>query len=161
MSLKMSQKSRQEILEQARERYERRGRRGRSRLLAEVCALCGYERKHAIKVLSGRRAIVGHGGQRGGSSPVYGEAERAVLKKIWLAAEQPCGKRLVAALPVWLPYLALLREALRQTGAGPAAAFAPSQRGQHRPVAGPVPCPAQRTGVRGELSTPAAPSWKA
>jgi hypothetical protein len=104
MSLKMSQKSRQDVLEQARERYGRRGRQGRSRLLDEVCALCGYERKHAIKVLGGRRAIVGHGGRRGGSSPVYGEAERAVLKKIWLAAEQPCGKRLVAALAVWLPY---------------------------------------------------------
>jgi len=104
MSLKMSQKSRQEMLEQARERYGRRGRQGRSRLLDEVCALCGYERKHAIKVLGGSRAIAGHGGRRGGSSPVYGEAERAVLKKIWLAAEQPCGKRLVAALPVWLPY---------------------------------------------------------
>ena len=100
----MSQKSRQEMLEPARERYGRRGRQGRSRLLDEVCALCGYERKHALKVLGGSRAIAGHGGRRGGSSPVYGEAERAVLKKIWLAAEQPCGMRLVAALPVWLPY---------------------------------------------------------
>lgn len=104
MSLKMSQKSRQEILEQARESYGRRGRQGRSRLLDEVCALCGYERKHAIKVLGGSRVIAGHGGRCGGSAPVYGEAERAVLKKIWLAAEQPCGKRLVAALPVWLPF---------------------------------------------------------
>lgn len=101
----MSQKSRQEILEQGRERYARRGRQGRSRLLDEVCALCGYERKHAIKVLGGRRAIAGVSGRRrGGSAPVYGEPERAVLKVIWLAAEQPCGKRLVAALPVWLPY---------------------------------------------------------
>ena len=100
----MSSKSRREVLEQARQRYARRGRQGRSRLLDEVCALCGCERKHAIKVLGRRRAIVGHGGQCGGSSPVYGEAGRAVFKKIWLATEQPCGKRSVAALPVWLPY---------------------------------------------------------
>ena len=64
MSLKMSAKSRGEVLEQARWRYAGRGKEGRSRLLDEVCALCGYERKYAIKVLGGRRAIVGIGGAR-------------------------------------------------------------------------------------------------
>jgi hypothetical protein len=93
------------MLEQARERYGKRGKEGRSRLLDEICALCGYERKYAIKVLSGRRAIPGSGGnRRGGSRPIYGDAEREVLKKIWFAAEQPCGKRLAAALPIWLPH---------------------------------------------------------
>ena len=38
-----------------------------------------------------------------GSVPRYGEAELAVLKVVWLSAEQPCGKRLHAALPNWLP----------------------------------------------------------
>ena len=101
----MSQKSRQEMLEPARERYGRRGRQGRSRLLDEVCALCGYERKHALKVLGGSR---GHcrpwWSARGIFAGLRRGPEHAVLKKIWLAAEQPCGKRLVAALPVWLPY---------------------------------------------------------
>jgi hypothetical protein len=101
----MSAKSRQEVLEQARERYQRRGRQGRSRLLDEVCALCGYERKYAIKVLGGKRGIAGRGGRRrGGSQPLYGEAERQVLKAIWLAAEQPCGCRLKAALGIWMPH---------------------------------------------------------
>lgn len=27
-----------------------------------------------------------------------------MLKAIWLADEQPCGKRLKAAVPLWLPY---------------------------------------------------------
>jgi hypothetical protein len=27
-----------------------------------------------------------------------------VIREIWLASEQPCGKRLKAALPIWLPY---------------------------------------------------------
>jgi hypothetical protein len=104
--LKMSAKSRQEVLEQARERYQRRtGKEARSRLLDEVCALCGYERKYAIKVLGGKRAIAGSGGRRpGGSQPLYGEAERRVIKAIWLAAEQPCGRRLKAALGLWMPY---------------------------------------------------------
>ena len=88
----MSQKSRQEMLEPARERYGRRGRQGRSRLLDEVCALCGYERKHALKVLGGSR---GHcrpwWSARGIFAGLRRGPEHAVLKKIWLAAEQPCG----------------------------------------------------------------------
>ena len=101
----MSAKSRQEVLGQARERYQRRGKRARSRLLDEVCALCGYERKYASKVLSKKRPIAGRGGgRRGGSQAVYGEAEREVIKAIWLAAEQPCGKRLKAALSIWVPH---------------------------------------------------------
>ena len=101
----MSAKSRKEVLEQARQRYGKRGREGRSRLLDEVCELCGYERKYAIKVLNGKRAIMGSDGRkRGGSQAIYGKAEREVIKAIWLAAEQPCGKRLKAALKVWLPH---------------------------------------------------------
>jgi hypothetical protein len=79
VALKMSARSRGEVLAQGRARYEKRGREGRSRLLDEVCALCGYERKYAIKVLGGRRPIVGSGARRRGGSPArYGEAEREV-----------------------------------------------------------------------------------
>ena len=95
----MSAKSRREVLERARQRYGRRGREGRSRLLDEVCELCGYERKYAIKVLGGKRAIIGSKGRkRGSSQAIYEVAEREVIKAIWLMAEQPCGKRLKAAL---------------------------------------------------------------
>jgi hypothetical protein len=101
----MSARSRGEVLEQARWRYAKRGKEGRSRLLDEICALCGYERKYASKVLRGKRAIAGSSGRRrGGSQAVYGSAEREVIKAIWLTAEQPCGKRLKGALGVWLPY---------------------------------------------------------
>lgn len=113
----MSAKSRGEVLEQARRRYGGRGKEGRSRLLDEVCALCDYERKYASKVLRGKRAIAGAGGQRrGGSQALYGEAERAVIKAIWLAAEQPCGKRLKAALGLWLPYYEKRHGRLKKRG---------------------------------------------
>jgi hypothetical protein len=101
----MSAISRGEVLEQARRRYGGRGKEGRGRLLDEVCALCGYERRYASKVLRGQRPIAGSDGRRrGGSRALYGEAERAVIKAIWLTAEQPCGKRLKAALGLWLPH---------------------------------------------------------
>lgn len=116
----MSAISRGEVLAQARARYEKRGREGRSRLLDEVCALCGYERKYAIKVLGGKRPIVGSGRRRRGGWPArYGAAEREVIKAIWLAAEQPCGKRLKPALELWLPHYekrhGRLPEALRSS----------------------------------------------
>ena len=100
----MSATSRGEVLAQARARYEKRGKEGRSRLLDEVCVLCGYERKYAIKVLGGKRPIGGSGVRRGGSPARYGAAEREVIKAIWLTAEQPCGKRLKPTLELWLPY---------------------------------------------------------
>lgn len=108
----MSQSSNREVLLKMRERYGGRGREGRSKLIDEVCALCGYDRKHAIKVLNGKLAIAGGEPRRGGPRRQYGKAEREVLKTIWLAAEQPCGKRLHAAMGLWLPYYEAEQEAL-------------------------------------------------
>ena len=103
MSLKMSDTSKEEIMKAMRPRYARRGREARGKLLDEFCQLCGYERKYASKLLSGKRRIEGVVVARSGSKPTYAEAERKVLKAIWLADEQPCGKRLKAAVPLWLP----------------------------------------------------------
>ena len=101
----MSSKSRREVLERAREKYTQRGKEGRGRLLDEICMLCGYERKYAMKVLAGKRPICGEEGkQRGGSKPQYGKMEKKVLQEIWLAADQPCGKRLKPTVRLWLPY---------------------------------------------------------
>jgi hypothetical protein len=95
-------------------------------LLDELCELCGYGRKHAIKLLSGKLPVAGEKARRGGPRRRYGEPERAVLKEIWLAAEQPCGKRLQAALALWLPHYeaerGVLEEALRERVLAPSAA---------------------------------------
>lgn len=61
----MSAKSREEVLARARWRYQGHGKQGRSRLLDEIYALCGFERKYVSKLLSGRRAIAGSGGGTG------------------------------------------------------------------------------------------------
>lgn len=99
-----------------KQRYARRaGREARGKLLDEVCELCGYERKHALKVLGGRRPIAGAKAKRGGPRRRYGEAEKVALKTIWLGAEQPCGKRLKAAIPLWLPHYENEHGALSKT----------------------------------------------
>ena len=99
----MSQLSRYEFLKVARQRYGGRGRQGRSRLLDEVCEVCGVSRKHAIKLMRGQMGLGAPGSRRGGPRAKYGAEEQRVLKAIWFAAEQPCGKRLAAILPALLP----------------------------------------------------------
>jgi hypothetical protein len=79
------------------------GRRYKSRLIEELVAVCGYSRKHAIKLLKRRGAprVL----KRSGPKSTYQQGElRAVLKRVWFASDQLCGKRLKAALPQWLPH---------------------------------------------------------
>lgn len=82
-------------------RYAQRGREGKSRLLDEVCEVCGYERKHAIKLL-GNKLPAPKG--KAGRKPVYAKDIVPIIKAIWLSSEQPCGKRLKELLPLWLPH---------------------------------------------------------
>jgi hypothetical protein len=86
-----------------RERYaRRRGKQARSVLLGDFCEVTGFERKYAIKVLRGQRRKAGGGGVRG-VKKTYTAADTRVLKSLWLAAEQPCGKRLAGEmLQTWL-----------------------------------------------------------
>src|SRR5436309_8431128 len=99
----LSMESKREYLAKMRWRYARaQGRCYKSRLIEELIALCGYSRKHAIKVLKRRGAprVLKKSGPKG----IYQGEVRLVLKRIWFASDQLCGKRLKAALPAWLPH---------------------------------------------------------
>lgn len=93
---------RQEQLERYKRRYQSRGKGGKGRLLDDFCEQYGFERKYAIKLLQGSRGM-GPQKSRPGPSPRY-EAVEEVVTRVWKAAEQLCGKRLVEALPLWLPH---------------------------------------------------------
>jgi len=83
-------------------RYARRDREGKSRMLDELCEDHGYDRKYAIKMLGG--SLPGPTGRpHAGPEPQYDLVE-PIVRQIWLAAEQPCGKRLVPILQQWLPF---------------------------------------------------------
>jgi hypothetical protein len=73
-------------------------------MLDELCEQYGYSRKHAIKLL-GHTLAEPAGQSPPGPQPRY-EPVRGVIVPLWQAAEQLCGKRLVAALPLWLPHYA-------------------------------------------------------
>jgi len=98
----MSQAVKENWLPKVRARYEKRSREGKTRMLNELCEDHGYERKYAIKLLNGSLPEAS-GRRRAGPVPQY-EVIEPIVRQMWLAAEQPCGKRLVPILRQWLPF---------------------------------------------------------
>src|ERR1035437_9898527 len=73
--------------------------------------VCGYDRKDAIKRLA---ADPLRPRRKAGRKPRYDkELLLPVLKRVWLASDQMCSKRLRAALPKWLPHRSPLSAASR------------------------------------------------
>jgi hypothetical protein len=99
----MSCESRSEYISVQKRRYKRAGKPYKTRLIDEVCEVCGYDRKYAIKLLNG--ALKAAGGIRGRKSEYNDPELLKALKTIWLRSNLLCGKRLKQALPNWLrPY---------------------------------------------------------
>ncbi len=100
----MSPKSKKEYLEAISKRYKNASRSEKHIILDEFCAATGYHRKHAIRLIRGFKRFTKPHPKPRGSKPVYDSPELLkALKKIWLAANQPCSTRLKALLPLWLP----------------------------------------------------------
>ena len=100
----MSIEAKTQYLGRIYDRYQRAGRQHKSKILDEFCSVCGYHRKAALRLLN--RPVVRVAKRRPGPKPTY-DAQKVLgpLKTIWLASEQPCGKRLKEIIPLWLPYL--------------------------------------------------------
>jgi hypothetical protein len=100
----MGKQARRAYLEAIGSRYLKADRVGKARILDEFCAVCGYHRKYVIRLLSGRRRPVAEP-RRVGRKPIYdAPALLEALRRIWLASDQLCGKRLKVVLPLWLPH---------------------------------------------------------
>ncbi len=100
----MSPRARMEYLETIYLRYKRASRKNKTLILNEFCTNCGYHRKHAIRLLSHfKRFTKPKPKKRGKPSQYHKPSVLNPLKKIWLAANLPCSKRLKAILPLWLP----------------------------------------------------------
>lgn len=100
--MNMSREIKEDLLPRLKARYAKRGRKGRSRMLDELCQDYHYERKYAIKLLGGKLPLPS-GRKKPGPDRKYAGIE-PIVRTIWLAAEQPCGKRLAPALELWLPH---------------------------------------------------------
>ena len=100
----MSPMAKKEYLAKMRPRYRAAcDRVSKTAMVDEICATTGWHRKHVLRALSmkvkRKRPLV----RRCGRPIVYRwpTLKRAV-EVIWLAANMPCSKRLVAMLPLWL-----------------------------------------------------------
>ena len=124
----MSTETKNEVLARLRRRYARAGAQHKAKLLDQAVELLGYHRKAAIRAL--RQQPPQPVAQRvnlvlGRPKTYHPEKLLPILKPIWFSAFQPCGSRLHALLPEWLPAYELdhrridpdLRECLLQVSA--------------------------------------------
>lgn len=103
MHPEMSEITRKEVLTRMRRRYASAGLEYKGKLIDEAVELFGYHRKAAIRALRRPEPRPQGVHVRGRPREYAPEQLLKPLKVIWLAALQPCGKRLVAALPQWVP----------------------------------------------------------
>ena len=100
----MGKPERRAYLEAIRTRYMRASKAGKSAILNEFCAVCGYHRKYALRLLGthqrGKSTTRKPGPLSRYDTPELVETPRT----IWMASDQLCGKRLKAALPLWLTH---------------------------------------------------------
>jgi len=100
----MSPRSKKEYIETIFLRYRNASRSDKILILNEFCATLGYHRKHAIRVLRKFKRFRKPKNKKRGRAPVYSHPSiLKPLKKIWLAANLPCSKRLKIILPLWIP----------------------------------------------------------
>jgi len=97
----MVRATKREYLEKIRYRYRRAGKRYKTKILDEFCAVCGYNRKYAIGLLSNRPR---RPRKKPGPRRRYGPELDPIIRCLWLACEQICAKRLQRAIPLWLPH---------------------------------------------------------
>ena len=102
----MSNKAKREYLDAIRERYRVASKPTKSIILDEFCSTCGYHRKYAIRLLNARpNSPSERHGQRPGRRPKYQHPDLVkALVVLWKAGNLPCGKRLKAMMPLWLPH---------------------------------------------------------
>ena len=99
----MNKQEKQAYYDAIQKRYLLSNRQEKSSILDEFCIVCGYQRKYAIRKLNqspnNRKRL------KPGRVSVYNQpAVINVIRTIWFATDQMCGKRLVAAIPEWLPH---------------------------------------------------------
>lgn len=105
----MSNEAKTSYLRRVRERYQNSSRRGKGLILDEFCAVCGYHRKYAIRVLNrGRKTRP----QKVGRKRHYGDDLVPFIRDLWFVMEQLNAKRMVQALPLWLKHYSVTRDGL-------------------------------------------------
>jgi hypothetical protein len=102
----MSQHSKQEYFRIMHARYQRAHTDAdKAELLNELCEVCQYHRKHAIRKLNRPLPASPKKRRRNARGTTYNAKVLSVLKAVWAAAGYPWSVRLKALLPLWLVWM--------------------------------------------------------
>ena len=97
----LSMATRKQVTKEMAQRYVRARKRERGRMLDELCALTGYNRSYAARLLRLRARAPARpaGARRRDRGRIYGPETREPLRRCWAVAGGICGKRLAPFLP--------------------------------------------------------------
>ena len=120
----MSRSEKRAYLSAIRRRYRLGCRAKKTKILDEFCAVCGLNRKYAIRLLHKKLKKIQ---QKPGRKSQYKYDRLLVpLKTIWLAADQMCSKKLKVAIREWLPHYEQEKGLLDDVTRGQLYAISPS-----------------------------------
>lgn len=96
--------ARMECLDSIYPRYKKASRKEKTLILNEFCVTCVYHRKHAIRLLNNFKRFTKPKHKKRGKPSIYNKPSiTEPLKRIWLAANLPCSKRLKTIIQLWMP----------------------------------------------------------
>jgi hypothetical protein len=101
----MTNEVKQAVTEKLKKRYERASRKEKSKILDELCNMCDFHRKHAIRLLNPKLTKSKSINRKRGAPKQYDDPQ--IIEILMLIREKlnlPCSRRLKAALPSWLPF---------------------------------------------------------
>jgi len=104
----MNHEAKKQYLKTIQERYRAAGKGAKALILDEFVTVCGYNRKYAIGLISGKKTL---SAKKPGRKPKYGDDLIPHIRFLWLAMEQISSRRMAAAIPLWMPFYTKNKEA--------------------------------------------------
>jgi len=99
----MSNSAKKEFIDEMRLLYHGATKVQKQGILDNVCAVCGYNRKYATRLLNQVRKT--RPKKKSGRKKYYHDPELIeVLMDLWVTTNLPCAKRLKYIIPLWLPF---------------------------------------------------------
>ena len=93
---------RRAYLDEIRFRYRNSTKKKKGTILDEFCLVCGYTRKHALKILNG--TLNPRTKRSGPKSKYQREDVLLALRELWQLMNEMCSKKMVVAFVDWLPF---------------------------------------------------------